>query len=308
MFNVCDRGHQWPVQVGVTADNCPVCGQRFDHVEKSSDIPWAKVLKILFALAIVAVLVYAVLAGVTSRSFDAFLIVLVVGGTMILLSGLCFYMALRMLSANEKLVGLIKQLGDELGFVYAKNMHKWLRKRLQTFSRISRSRCNHVLQGKVDGQEVLIFRFRSTQRHDNDHQLQPVLIVLPDVCPGMPDFQLEPDNLIRRMIESLTRANPEILPSIAMEEFEKLYRLRGSDQDRLKNVFHSDVIEYFAQNPGWYVESDGNHLLFYRHRGKKSISEALFDDRVPKLDELRALWDGSREIVRLLSLTTHVRQ
>ena len=50
----------------------------------------------------------------------------------------------------------------------------------------------------------------------------------------------------------------------ASEEFSRHYLMRGPDERAIRAAFGAEAIGFFAQNPGWSVESFGGSLAVYR--------------------------------------------
>ena len=60
------------------------------------------------------------------------------------------------------------------------------------------------------------------------------------------------------------------------------------------------VVDWFAERPGWTVQSAGQYLLLSRPASLKSFSFSLSSDPIPKAEDVLRLIDESAETAALL--------
>ncbi|MGB0523037.1 MAG: SulP family inorganic anion transporter [Flammeovirgaceae bacterium] len=63
------------------------------------------------------------------------------------------------------------------------------------------------------------------------------------------------------------------------KEFHKKYTLRGIDQEKIKELFHADVIAYLLAHEQYHIESNGDSLLLIKNLRFASIQEILMMHR-----------------------------
>ena len=87
----------------------------------------------------------------------------------------------------------------------------------------------------------------------------------------MPEFTLAPEHCVApgRPVFGYQDIDFE-----ASEEFSKHYLLRGPDEAAIRAAFGAEALGFFAQNPGWSVESCGGSLAVYR-AGKRCKPEQV---------------------------------
>lgn len=83
-------------------------------------------------------------------------------------------------------------------------------------------------------------------------------------CPGVAPFRLE----FRRpgafgTASSVDAARDEVDVD-GPAAFTDVYRVFSDDPDAARALFHPDVVAFFAENPGWSVESNGAWLAAHR--------------------------------------------
>jgi hypothetical protein len=158
-------------------------------------------------------------------------------------------------------------------------------------------RGEHLLQGELDGQEALLVKYSYTIGHGKSRTThEQLVLILPDLRVAVPAFQLAPETLWLRLLQLLGWSDIDFSGTQESEAFSRNYQLSGLDETAIRNFFSQSLQRYFAENHGWNIQSAAGHLVLSR-RPKRSFSDMLTDDRVPRLDDLRELIDGTREIM-----------
>ncbi len=132
-------------------------------------------------------------------------------------------------------------------------------------------RKNHGDDNAADGQsrtsiEVMLFDYRYiTGTHRHHHVNQATVAAFHAVGETLPEFSLQPENLLHKIGGLLGYQD------IDFEEnpgFSGRYLLRGPQEDAIRRLFTSEVLDFFDQRPGWCVEAGGDWIVVFR-RGRR---------------------------------------
>jgi len=121
----------------------------------------------------------------------------------------------------------------------------------------------NVIQGRLDGQDIKFFDYSfeiNGGGETNTTQTQTV-IVFNVKDKKLPAFELRPEYFYHK-IGALVGYN-----DIDFQEdpqFSKKYLLKGKDEGAIRNLFHSQIRNYFLKNEKWCVEGDGQWLIVYK--------------------------------------------
>ena len=130
----------------------------------------------------------------------------------------------------------------------------------------------NVIQGHLDGQDIKFFdySFEINSGETNTTQTQTA-IVFNVKDKKLPAFELRPEYFYHK-IGALVGYN-----DIDFQEdpqFSKKYLLKGKDEGAIRNLFHSQIRNYFLKNEKWCAEGDGQWLIVYK-AGKKAKVDSL---------------------------------
>ena len=131
----------------------------------------------------------------------------------------------------------------------------------------------HLMQGNIDLADVAIFD-RVITRHEAEEDLVSAVLFESNQL-SLPVFIMCPKGILDKMPSALADKG------IDFDEFSKFsrqYLLRGPEE-HVRNVFNSNILSYFDNDPGWTVEGFGTQLLVYRV-GKKVASREEFQQFV----------------------------
>ncbi len=90
---------------------------------------------------------------------------------------------------------------------------------------------------------------------------------------GLPRFELKPEGLFDRLGSALGGQD------IDFEEdpgFSRAYRLKGPDEEAIRQTFHAGLRQHLVSEGGWSVEGEGPWLVLYR-RSKRIRPDGLAD-------------------------------
>lgn len=180
-----------------------------------------------------------------------------------------------------------------MGFTYAATVAADRLAELRSFELFNRGHSFHgrnLLTGKVGDTDIILIDYRyctGSGKHKQTHD--QTVIILPDGGAGLPDFQLTPENFFHRIGQLFGYQDINFAEN---PTFSKRYLLRGSNEEAIRQAFVPEVLDHFAENWGWSVESRGGQLLVCR------ASNLCGPDKCPEFvaeaARIRALF-GARE-------------
>jgi hypothetical protein len=154
----------------------------------------------------------------------------------------------------------------------------------------------HGLAGKRDGMPIQMVDYTYIEKGDEDSSCYSQTVVLVAGTDQLPAFELRPRHLGIRMLGMLglegiifdpAQGDRDSAPGI--EKFNRDYHLSlGLDnelkklalqvkdleaaevtaraEEKVRQLFSLEVLYFFAERPGWYVESNGKHLAIWRRK------------------------------------------
>jgi hypothetical protein len=128
----------------------------------------------------------------------------------------------------------------------------------------------HLMQGNIDVADVAIFDRVITQKGGED--LVTAVLFESDQL-SLPSFLLCPEGVLDKMASAL---GDQDIDFDEFPKFSRQYLLRGPEE-QVRNVFNSNVLSYFDNDPGWTLEGFGTQLLVYRV-GKRVASKEEFQE------------------------------
>ena len=124
---------------------------------------------------------------------------------------------------------------------------------------------SNIIQGEIDGVDVMICDLRSTKITGNrsmpSHQTGHTVAILQGNQIDLPFFTMHPANFVYNMLRTLGKKNIEF-PS--HPEFAHTYVLKGEDENAVRNSFHDQAVAYFINHKGLSIEGRRNRLLYFR--------------------------------------------
>ena len=119
-----------------------------------------------------------------------------------------------------------------------------------------------LMEGKSGDAQVTLLDYQyTTGGGKNSHTARQTVVIHRGAGGGLPEFTLTPEHWWDRVAQTFGYQDIDFEAS---EEFSKRYLLRGSDEAAIRAAFGAEALAFFAQHPGWSVESCGGSLAVYR--------------------------------------------
>jgi hypothetical protein len=186
----------------------------------------------------------------------AFAALAVVGG------GVVVYLSVI---AERKRRGALAQVALTLGLSYLDKVPKASVAGLGNFHLFRHGRRKmgrNLMEGKSGDTQVTLLDYQYTAGGGKDSRTcRQTVAVFRGVATGLPEFTFAPEHFWHRIGALFGYQDIDFEAS---EEFSKHYVLRGPDESAIRAAFGADALGFFAQNPGWSVESFGGSLAVYR--------------------------------------------
>lgn len=131
---------------------------------------------------------------------------------------------------------------------------------------------SHVLTGLAGQIAIKIFDYRyRTGGGKNTHTSVQTVILMTSQRLDLPSFELQPENIFHKIgqVFGMKDIDFPMFP-----DFSKHYLLRGRDEEAVRNLFKTYVLEYFNRNKGLHLEGSANTLILYRS-GKRISPQSL---------------------------------
>lgn len=145
---------------------------------------------------------------------------------------------------------------------------------------------SRLLTGQAGAVDVKIFDYRYvTGGGKNSRRSTQTVMLLTSDQLDLPLFELQPENLFHKIGQALGMKDIDF---DMYPEFSKHYLLRGPDEEAVRNLFKTYILEYFGRNLGLHLEGAAHHLIIFRD-----------DKRMPPL-KLEAQYRAGLELHELL--------
>ncbi len=131
------------------------------------------------------------------------------------------------------------------------------------------------------GGDVIVFDYSYPVRSDNRHSVTRQTVAAHRIVGELPAFGMRPEGFVSRINEMLGASDIDF---DADPRFSKRYQLAGKEESAIRELFHDDLRNRFAQGKPWYVEASGKWLIFYR-KGK-TIGAADLADFINETQQL----------------------
>lgn len=155
----------------------------------------------------------------------------------------------------------LSQVAQEMSFSFMLELDPLLREHFSRFhlfaQRTSRG-ASPVLRGRVGVTEVVLFDHNYA---DGEFTSSETVVAFCVDKGALPIFQLMPKGVFQKALSPfghtgiVLKTNPE---------FSRNYLLLGSDDQAIRDLFNSHVLNFFKQHKGWSVEGRGSWLVVYR--------------------------------------------
>jgi hypothetical protein len=120
----------------------------------------------------------------------------------------------------------------------------------------------NVMRSEADGAAVTVFDYSYwLGQGKNRRFVRQSVLLLESERLDLPAFALRPEGLTEKLQGAL--GQPDI-DFEAQPAFSAAYVLQGADETRIRILFDSEKLAFFAQRRGLRVEGNGRQLLYYR--------------------------------------------
>jgi hypothetical protein len=175
--------------------------------------------------------------------------------------GLVIYLGII---ADRKRTEQLRTLAGELGMNFLSEdnaLHQRLQ-RMHLFTLGAGHAVKNVIHGNTQAVDLSIFDYQFTTGSGKNRTTTHQTVAFFEAGDlDLPGFQLTPENVLHRFagLFGYQDLNFESHP-----RFSKQYLLRGMDEERIRQLFRDDALEFFEQHPELSVEGDGHQLIVFR--------------------------------------------
>jgi len=195
-------------------------------------------------------------------------------GVMILLFIVVGIIAFRIAKKRRE---AFRAIAESLNMSFSKK-DPGLLKRLEHFQLFSKGhgrKITNAMQGKTRSVSVTIFDYdyrlggnrTAGGSYTSSNVTSQTVIAFQSPKLNLPVFILRPEHLLDKLGNLL---GYEDMNFDSYPGFSKEYRLQGRDEAALQELFTRDVLDYFQEHDGLYVEGGAERLIFYRWPGTVS--------------------------------------
>jgi len=125
----------------------------------------------------------------------------------------------------------------------------------------------HLMQGNIDSADVAIFD-RVTGGGQSEEVLTTV-VLFESTLLSLPYFLLRREGIFDKVESAF---GDQDIDFEGFPNFSRQYLLRGQEE-QVRNVFNSNVLSYFDNDPGWTLEGFETQLLVYRNKESVASKE-----------------------------------
>lgn len=130
----------------------------------------------------------------------------------------------------------------------------------------------NVMQGYVDGQNIKLFDYSYTTGSGKSRSTQTQTAIVFNVQDKeLPGFELRPENFFYKIGSLLGHSDIDFPEDL---QFSKKYYLKGKDKTAIRELFNSNIRNYFLSGSTWCVEGGGEWLIIY-NAAKKTKADQL---------------------------------
>jgi hypothetical protein len=171
----------------------------------------------------------------------------------------------------------LQLLAGRMGFSYfadAEHVHQATLSQFHLFSQGHARKMSNELRGSIDDVAVAIFDYRySTGSGRHQRTRRQTVLLLESDCLDLPFFTLRPERLYHKLASALGHQDIDFE---SHPTFSDAYLLQGSDQERVRTLFGTKALTYYARHPELWTEGEGQQLI-YCHAGRRVDPESIQD-------------------------------
>ncbi len=136
------------------------------------------------------------------------------------------------------------------------------------------------MQGVYHGESVLLFDFVVSGGSQATRLGGQAVVLFPEAAAGFPVFQLRPRVALRDFLGDDVSFDPEAIEDAgqrkAVERFRKTFVLASPDESAVRGIFTANVLGALAENPGWVILCDGQHLMLTRTEDTRLLDRPAY--------------------------------
>lgn len=137
-----------------------------------------------------------------------------------------------------------------------------------------------VLTGIIEGREVIGGRLSWWEGSDSEGcPMSKRLLIYPGLGQHLPQFELRARGTLSQVFYRLFRWRSLFDDRKFGRKFAIQYSLKGSETERLREVFDEFLLERFAESPHWFISNDHGQMVFER-----TLPDQSFQFRTGKTD------------------------
>ena len=166
---------------------------------------------------------------------------------------------------RAKRVAEFKELAAQSGFTWSDRDASWASPytgHFRLFRHGTSQRFQDFLQRTLGDRRVCVFQFSYVTGSGKSRisHIQSVLLMVSSKM-NLPSFLLEPENILYKIGEIFGGGDIDFPESPV---FSSKFLLKGSDLERITELFGPEVRSFFEQNLGWLMEGMGDSFIAYR--------------------------------------------
>ncbi len=189
-------------------------------------------------------------------------IVLFVGGVIFVVVGLSLFGVYMYEKARTE---QFQAVSDDLGLQFHPKGDPAFQSSIshhRLFNQGRSRKTRNMIFGQTEDVELAIFGYRyTTGTGEHQHTHQQTVISFQSSYLALPEFELRAESFFHKIgkVFGYTDVNFESHP-----QFSKRYLLRGSDEAAIRELFNSELREFFEAQEGVSVEASKDGLIYYR--------------------------------------------
>ncbi len=144
----------------------------------------------------------------------------------------------------------------------------------------------NILRGVLGREQALICDYQYTTGGGKSRQTHSYVVTAFQLeGRRLPRFELRPENVFHRIGQVFGYQDIDFQED---EAFSKMYLLRGEDEQAVRALFKSYVLDHFKRSGGWHLEGSDRWLIVWK------------SGRRPRPEELRGRLEEAHAICELL--------
>ena len=192
---------------------------------------------------------------------------------------------------EKKRTELLKSVANQLGmeFIEVDNKKEIFHQieHLATFNVGYRQRLKNIFLGEQAGFKCLIFDYQYVVGSGkSQHTYHQTVVYFESDKFKFPKFFMREEDFFDKVKGAFGKKDIDFE---SHPDFSRKYFLKGEDEDAIRNLFTSKILNYFSVNLGWQVDAEESSLIIFK-KGKKR-----------KPEEISALLTKGLEIQKVLN-------